>query len=125
MVTEVTNSTHFILDKTLSNEALANVNIYIITGVSYGANSHSEGKNTIASNEAEHACGKYNVSTPNQTLFSIGNGTSNSDRHNVFEVTQDGSVIGGSFSSGISTQTIDTADTAPVVTKSKSIILLD
>ena len=125
MVTEVTNSTHFILDKTLSNEALVNVNVYIITGVSYGANSHSEGKNTIASNEAEHACGKYNVSTPGQTLFSVGNGTSDSDRRNAFEVTQDGNIIGGSFSSGISTQTINTADTTPVVTKSESIILLD
>lgn len=124
MVTEVTNSTHFILDKTLSNEALANVNVFIITGVSYGANSHSEGKNTIASNEAEHACGKYNVSTPGQTLFSIGNGTSDSDRRNVFEVTQDGNIIGGSFSSGTSIQTINTANTAPVVTKSESIILL-
>lgn len=139
-VVEVTNSTHFTLDHTLdSDAALTNVYIDIITGISYGncshvenreniavgASSHAEGLHTIANNDNEHACGKYNLSTPNQTLFSIGNGTSDSDRRNVFEVTQDGSVIGGSFSSGISTQTIDTADTAPVVTKSESIILLD
>lgn len=139
-VVEVTNSTHFTLDHTLdSDAALTNVYIDIITGISYGncshvenreniavgASSHAEGLHTIANNDNEHACGKYNLSTPNQTLFSIGNGTSDSDRRNVFEVTQDGSVIGGSFSSGISTQTIDTADTAPVVTKSGSIILLE
>lgn len=139
-VVEVTNSTHFILDHTLdSDAALTNAYVNIITGISYGncshvenreniaigASSHAEGLHTIANNDNEHACGKYNLSTPNQTLFSIGNGTSDSDRHNVFEVTQDGNIIGGSFSSGISTQTIDTADTAPVVTKSESIILLE
>lgn len=139
-VVEVTNSTHFTLDHTLdSDAALTNAYVNIITGISYGncshvenreniaigASSHAEGLHTIASNDNEHACGKYNLSTPNQTLFSIGNGTSDSDRRNVFEVTQDGNIIGGSFSSGISTQTIDTADTAPVVTKSGSIILLE
>ena len=139
-VVEVTNSTHFTLDHTLdSDAALTNVYVDIITGISYGncshvenreniavgASSHAEGLHTIANNDNEHACGKYNLSTPNQTLFSIGNGTSDSDRHNVFEVTQDGSIIGGSFSSGTSTQTINTSDTAPVVTKSESIILLN
>ena len=139
-VVEVTNSTHFTLDHTLdSDAALTNVYVDIITGISYGncshvenreniavgASSHAEGLRTIANNDNEHACGKYNLSTPNQTLFSIGNGTSDSDRRNVFEVTQDGNIIGGSFSSGISTQTINTSDTAPVVTKSGSIILLE
>ena len=139
-VVEVTNSTHFTLDHTLdSDAALTNTYVNIITGISYGncshvenkgniavgVNSHAEGLCTITNNDNEHACGKYNLSTPNQTLFSIGNGTSNSDRRNVFEVTQDGSIIGGSFSSGISFQTINTADTAPVVTKSESIILLE
>lgn len=139
-VVQVDNFTHFTLDKTLSsNTALTNVYVDIITGISYGNyshvenrgniaigdNSHAEGLHTIANNDNEHACGKYNLSTPNQTLFSIGNGTSDSDRRNVFEVTQDGNIIGGSFSSGVSTQTIDTSDTAPVVTKSGSIILLD
>lgn len=139
-VVEVTNSTHFTLDHTLdSDAALTNTHVNIITGISYGncshvenreniaigASSHAEGLRTIANNDNEHACGKYNLSTPNQTLFSIGNGTSDSDRRNVFEVTQDGNIIGGSFSSGTSIQTIDTADTAPVVTKSESIILLE
>lgn len=139
-VVEVTNSTHFTLDHTLdSDAALTNVYVDIITGISYGDcshienrgniaigdNSHAEGLYTIANNDNEHACGKYNLSTPNQTLFSVGNGTSDSDRRNVFEVTQDGNIIGGSFSGGTSTQTIDTADTAPVITKSESIILLE
>lgn len=139
-VVEVTNSTHFTLDHTLdSDAALTNAYVNIITGISYGncshvenreniavgASSHAEGLHTIANNDNEHACGKYNLSTPNQTLFSIGNGTSDSDRRNVFEVTQDGNIIGGSFSSGTSIQTIDTADTSPVITKSESIILLE
>lgn len=139
-VVQVDNITHFTLDHTLNSDvALTDVYVDIITGISYGncshvenreniavgASSHAEGLHTIANNDNEHACGKYNLSTPNQTLFSVGNGTSDSDRRNVFEVTQDGSIIGGSFSSGISTQTIDTADTTPVVTKSESIILLD
>lgn len=138
-VVQVDNFTHFTLDKTLSSDtALTNVYVDIITGISYGNcshvenkgniavgnNSHAEGLCTIANNNNEHACGKYNLSTPNQTLFSIGNGTSDSDRRNAFEVTQDGNIIGGSFSSGVSVQTIDTADTAPVITKSESIILL-
>ena len=139
-VVQVDNATHFTLDKTLSSDtALTNVYVDIITGISYGncshvenkgniavgVNSHAEGLCTITNNDNEHACGKYNLSTPDQTLFSIGNGTSDSDRRNVFEVTQDGNIIGGSFSSGISTQTINTSDTAPVVTKSGSIILLE
>lgn len=139
-VVEVTNSTHFTLDHTLdSDAALTNAYVNIITGISYGNcshvenkgniavgnNSHAEGLCTIANNDNEHACGKYNLSTPNQTLFSIGNGTSDSDRRNVFEVTQDGNIIGGSFSSGTSIQTINTADTSPVITKSESIILLE
>lgn len=138
VVVENTNSTHFLLNRTLSETALENANIEIVKGISYGnsshvenrhniaigANSHAEGLYTIANNDNEHACGKYNLSTPNQTLFSIGNGTSDTDRHNVFEVTQDGNIIGGSFSSGTSVQSIDTADTAPVITKSESIILL-
>lgn len=138
-VVQVDNTTHFTLNHTLSsNTALTNVYVDIITGISYGDcshvenrgniaigdNSHVEGLHTITNNDNEHACGKYNLSTPNQTLFSIGNGTSDTDRRNAFEVTQDGNIIGGSFSSGVSVQTINTADTAPVVTKSESIILL-
>ena len=63
-----------------------------------GKYSHAEGKNTISKNEAEHACGKYNLSN-SDTRFSIGIGTSDSDRKNAVEVKQNGDVyitgIGG------------------------------
>ena len=58
------------------------------------------GNNVIAAHEAEFACGKYNVSDSN-TLFSIGNGTSDTDRKNALEITNDGSVyIGNAIKSG-------------------------
>ncbi len=54
-----------------------------------GSLSHAEGKYTKTTNEAEHASGKYNVSN-SDTQFSIGIGTSESDRKNAFEIMQDG-----------------------------------
>lgn len=63
-----------------------------------GANSaHAEGRFTEASNMAEHACGIYNKSTKSSdasqaTHFSIGIGTSNTNRKNAVEVKQNGDV---------------------------------
>lgn len=62
--------------------------------------SHSEGTYTKAFNEAEHAQGTYNKShwadapfgSANQTLFSVGCGTSQTDRKNAIEVMQNGDV---------------------------------
>lgn len=69
-------------------------NLVYITAT-YG---HIEGYNNIIKNSYEHASGKYNFSTENSTLFSIGCGT-NSYRKNAFEVDADGRVyilgIGG------------------------------
>jgi hypothetical protein len=45
------------LDKTLSNEALDNVNIEIVKGIAYGESSHAEGGRTISSGECSHAEG--------------------------------------------------------------------
>lgn len=52
--------------------------------------------NTI-NNPSEFASGKYNVSntgstSADKTLFSVGNGTSTSARHNAFEVRQNGDI---------------------------------
>lgn len=57
-------------------------------------NSHAEGSYTIANNESEHAQGKYNVSdTENSgTLFTIGNGTANDNRHNVIGIYHNGDI---------------------------------
>lgn len=62
-----------------------------------GTDSHAEGTYTIANNNSEHASGYYNVSragsTPDdKTLFSVGNGTS-AERHNAFEIMQNGDIF--------------------------------
>ena len=64
-----------------------------ITGTNATA-AHVEGSYTIANNESEHAQGKYNVSdTENSgTLFTIGNGTANDNRHNVVGIYHNGDI---------------------------------
>lgn len=65
-----------------------------------GKDSHAEGMSTIANNMAEHASGQYNNSVSasttfgdsDNTLFSVGNGTSDSARHNAFEIRQNGDI---------------------------------
>ena len=60
--------------------------------------SHAEGESTIAKNMSEHASGQYNVSSSasttfgdaGNTLFSVGNGISDSNRKNAFEIRQNG-----------------------------------
>ena len=54
-----------------------------------GNYSHAEGLGTIASKTAESASGKYNLSN-SDTLYSVGDGTSNEARHNAFEITTNG-----------------------------------
>ena len=66
-----------------------------------GQSSHAEGVGTETKNYAEHASGKNNVSSSasttfgdsGNTLFSVGNGTSDNARHNAFEIRQDGSIF--------------------------------
>ena len=62
-----------------------------------GSYSHSEGRGTVANNDSEHASGKYNVSNTgstnaDKTLFSVGNGTGNDNRHNAFELRRNGDI---------------------------------
>ena len=60
--------------------------------------SHAEGIKNTTKNRAEHASGQYNKSNKatdtfgdaGNTLFSVGCGTSDTDRKNAFEVMQDG-----------------------------------
>ena len=72
--------------------------------VASGNFTHAGGEHTKATNYAEQAIGYYNKSTyvenkgqwkgdSESTLFSIGNGTSESDRKNALEVKQDGTVL--------------------------------
>lgn len=55
-----------------------------------GSCSHTSGLGTIAKNGAEVAFGKYNESNE-KTVFSIGWGTSDTNRKNLFEIRTDGS----------------------------------
>ena len=64
---------------------------------SSGQYSHTEGYRTEANNNSEHACGKYNKSVKSSnaaqaTVFSVGRGTSETDRKNIFEIKANGDV---------------------------------
>ena len=52
---------------------------------------------TKTTNIAEAAFGKFNQSTKDSTLFSIGDGGSDSSRHNIVEVTDNNVNISSSF----------------------------
>ena len=74
--------------------------------------SHAEGYSTFTRNEYEHASGRYNNSVSasttfgnsGNTLFSVGNGTADDARHNVFEIRQNGDIYIVSGSSDIKLQ---------------------
>ena len=58
-----------------------------------GDYSHAEGYRTTASGKYSHAEGEYNIEdTANKYAHIIGNGTSNSKRHNCFMVGWDGAI---------------------------------
>ena len=59
-----------------------------------GKGSHAGGIGTKAGYQAQTAIGMYNQNKAN-TLFEIGNGTSDTSRNNAFEVLKDGSMVVG------------------------------
>lgn len=73
--------------------------------------SHAEGLGVTAQNQVEQAQGQYNISNKandtfgdaGNTLFSVGNGTSSTNKNNAFEIRQNGDVY---FSSLSSTKTL-------------------
>ena len=62
-----------------------------------GLNSVAIGTQTQTKNEGELSVGIFNKSTANKTFFSVGDGTDDVHRHNLFEVTKE-SVIAPSYS---------------------------
>ena len=60
-----------------------------IYATAFGNRSFSHGNYTNATHDDEIAFGKFNQSN-DDTLFSVGDGTSDSARHNAFEITTDG-----------------------------------
>ena len=70
----------------------------------------SKGSDDLTSNMLEVAIGQYNKTTKDKTSFSVGNGTSTTDRSNAFEVQADGTAIAPTFQSGsVNTTTINSA----------------
>ena len=78
-------------------------NSAVVIGDTQNANgeySFAEGQNTVANNRSEHAMGEFNKSNKasdtfgdsGNTLFSIGNGTSDTNRKNALEVMQNGDI---------------------------------
>ena len=78
-------------------------NSAVVIGDTQNANgeySFAEGQNTVANNRSEHAMGEFNEShhlnntfgSSGNTLFSIGNGTSDTNRKNALEVMQNGDI---------------------------------
>jgi hypothetical protein len=63
-------------------------------GIAIGANSFVGGNINIANNTNEVAFGGYNKSNTGDKLsaFTLGGGSSESDRKNIFEITTDGSI---------------------------------
>ena len=55
--------------------------------IASGDYSHASGFYTKTTNTAEAAFGQFNQSTKGSTIFSIGDGDSDSSRHNIVEVT--------------------------------------
>ena len=77
----------------------------IASGTAYGIASFVAGFHNIAVSNYQTVVGKYNNNKSN-TLFEVGNGTSNSSRSNAFEVYADGhATVGG--------KTIATTDVIP------------
>ena len=78
--------------------------------VADGAYAHTEGYYTYAQNDAEHASGKYNKSTYNVTIFSVGIGTADNARVNAFEIDVNGKVyvkgVGGYDGTNIEGQNV-------------------
>lgn len=71
-----------------------------ISTIASGDCSHAEGLLTKTTNTSEHASGQFNISTQltgygdvNYSLFTIGNGDTESSRHNAFEVKKSGEIF--------------------------------
>lgn len=68
----------------------------------------SKDSDDLTSNMLEVAIGQYNKTTKDKTSFSVGNGTSTTDRSNAFEVHNDGTALAYTFKSDIvNTKTIN------------------
>lgn len=99
-------SAHAEGNSTKANGAYSHAEGVYTTAEGYG--SHAEGSFTQAKNYYEHACGNKNVSSSasttfghsGNTLFSVGNSDDVQNRHNAFEIRQNGDIYytsGGTY----------------------------
>ena len=66
--------------------------------VSFGESSHTSGMYNSAYSTAEAAFGKFNLSSNNTYIFTVGVGTSTSNRKNALTISNDGNVKIGNLS---------------------------
>jgi hypothetical protein len=66
--------------------------------ISYGVGSHAEGLGTIALGNYQHTQGQYNIPSPNQSAFIIGNGVDDTNRSNLIYASDSQVQITGSVS---------------------------
>lgn len=101
----------------------ANANYAFSEGTSTTANtqaSHAAGSYTSTKNRSEFSIGEYNNSVSasttfgdsGNTLFSVGNGTSTSARHNAFEIRQNGDIYCSDGTNDVKLQDTITATSA-------------
>ena len=70
-------------------------------------NNHAEGNHTIAGYDNQSVCGKYN-NNKSGDLFEVGNGSSNNNRSNAFEVDANGNIaMGGNINTADATTLSD------------------
>lgn len=71
----------------------------------------SKGSDDLTSNMLEVAIGQYNKTTKDKTSFSVGNGSSTTNRSNAFEVQNDGTAIAPTFQSRVVNTTTINSET--------------
>lgn len=96
-----TNTTRYANSVAYGNSAVATANYAFAFGDNATAGNYNRstgkhavaiGNNVRAEKDYEFAYGKFNQSS-NDTAFSFGDGTSNSDRHNLMELKTDGTLL--------------------------------
>lgn len=63
------------------------------SGLAKGKWSIASGQCTVVENDHEVSFGRYNKSTPNKSIFTVGRGSSDTNRKNVFEIDNAGGLF--------------------------------
>ena len=74
--------------------------------IASGTGSHAEGQRTVATGDYQHVQGQYNISSPFQSAFILGNGTSDGSRSNLIFASGSEVQISGSLTVGSGSSTV-------------------